>query len=39
MGLLRYGAEQLCNALKWELPELPELVGLLSTPLHVPGAA
>ncbi|MFC6665183.1 transposase [Deinococcus radiopugnans] len=39
MSLVRYGAEQLCHALRWNLPELPELVRLLSTPFHASGAA
>ena len=39
MSLVRYGAEQLCHALRWALPELPELIRLLSTLFHAPGAA
>ena len=38
-ALVRYGAEQLCNALRWNLPGLPELIRLLSTPFHAPRAA
>ena len=30
MSLVRYGAEQLGNALRWTRPELPELIRLLS---------
>jgi|GEM_PF-3585797 hypothetical protein len=39
MSLVRYGTEQLCHALRWALPELPELIRLPSTPFHAPGAA
>ena len=39
MSLVRYGAEQLCNALRWNLPGLPELIRLLSMPFHAPDAA
>ena len=39
MSLVRYGAEQLCHALRWGLPELHELIRLLSTPFRVLGAA
>ncbi len=39
MSLVRYGAEQLCNALRWELSHLPTLIRLLSTPFHASGAA
>lgn len=39
MSLVRYGAERLCHALRWNLPELPALIRLLSTPFHAPGAA
>ena len=34
MSLVRYGAEQLCNALRWNLPELPGLIRLLSMPFQ-----
>ena len=39
MSLVRYGAEQLCNALRWNLPDLPALIRLLSTPFQAPVAA
>ncbi|MDP9766416.1 hypothetical protein QO006_003883, partial [Deinococcus enclensis] len=39
MSLVRYGAEQLCHALRWNLLGLPELIKLLSTPFHAPGTA
>lgn len=39
MSLVRYGAERLCHALRWNLPELPELIRLVSTPFPAPGAA
>ena len=39
MSLVRYGAERLCHALRWNLPELPALIRLLSTPFHAPGTA
>ncbi len=39
MSLVRYGAERLCNALRWGLPELSGLIRLLSTPFHAPGTA
>nr|WP_235910614.1 IS4 family transposase [Deinococcus kurensis] len=39
MSLVRYGAEQLCNALRWNLTGLPELIRLLSMPFHAPDAA
>ncbi|MBB6015682.1 transposase [Deinococcus radiopugnans] len=38
MSLVRYGAEQRCHALRWNLPKLPGLIRLLSTPFRVPGA-
>ena len=39
MSLVRYGAERLCNALRWDLPESGELIRRLATPFHAPGAA
>lgn len=38
MSLARYGAEQLCHALRWTLPVWPALISLLSTPFHAPHA-
>ncbi|WP_373290519.1 transposase [Deinococcus aerophilus] len=39
MSLMRYGAERLCHALRWNQPKLPALIRLPSTPFHAPGAA
>jgi hypothetical protein len=39
MSLVRYGAEQLGHALRWNLPGFSALIRLLSTPFHAPGAA
>lgn len=36
MSLVRYGAERLCNALRWMLPESACLIKLLRTPFPMP---
>ncbi len=38
MSLVQYGAEQMGHALRWNLPEFPILIRLLSTPFHAPRA-